>query len=134
MICGDCMSDVLQHHRLAGTRGRYDDRALTLAERCDQVDDPGRQILAGRVVEFELDLLFGIERGQVVEIDALTQAVGLVEIDRVDLQQREITLAVARRSDLALDRIAGPQTKAPNLARTDIDINRAWQTICFRRS
>ena len=134
VIGRDRMGDVLQHHRLAGARRRHDQRPLALAERRDQVDDPGRQILACRVVEFERELLFGVERGQIVEIDPLAQAVGLIKIDRIHLEEREIALAVARRTDLALDRIAGAQPKAANLARADIDVVGPRQVIGFRRS
>ena len=57
----------------------------------------------GRIVEFELDFLFGVERRQIVEIDAVPQPVRLFEIDAVDLDQREIALAIPRRADLALE-------------------------------
>ena len=128
------MRDVLQHHGLAGARRRHDQRALALAERRDQVEHPGRQVLLGRIVEFELDLLFGIERRQIVEIDPVAQPVGLLEIDAVDLEQREIALAVARRADLALDRVAGAQAEAPHLVRADIDVVRAGQVIRLGRA
>ena len=122
MVLGDGVGDVLHHHRLAGARRRDDDRALTLAERRDQVDDPGGQILLGRVVELELDLLVGIKRRQIVEIDAVAQLVGLVEIDLVHLEEREIALALLGRTDLALDRVAGAQAEAAHLGRAHIDV------------
>ena len=134
MIVGDGVGDVLHHHRLAGARRRHDDRALALAQRRDEVDDAGRQILLRRVVELELELLVGIERRQIVEIDAMAQLVRLVEIDLVDLEQREIALAVLGRADLALDRVAGAQAEAAHLARTDIDVVRSGQIIRLGRA
>ncbi len=107
MIGGQGMRDVLQHHRLAGPRRRHDQRALPLAERGYQVEHPGRQILLRRIVELELDLLLGIERRQIVEVDPVAQPVRFLEIDAVDLERGEIAFAVTRRADLPLDRVAG---------------------------
>jgi hypothetical protein len=60
---GDC----LQHHRLAGFRRGHDEPALALADRGEQVDDPGRR---RRVPVFQPKPLVGIQRGQVVEVRA----------------------------------------------------------------
>ena len=76
----------------------------------------------------------GIERRQIVEIDAVADLVRLVEIDRVDLEQGEIALAVLGRADLALDRVAGAQAEAAHLARAHIDVVRARQVVRFRRA
>ena len=128
------MGDVLQHHRLAGARRGDDQPALALAQRRDQVDDPGRQILLGRILDLDLEALLGIERRQIVEIDAVADLVRLVEIDRVDLEQGEIALALLGRADLPLDRIAGAQAEAAHLARAHIDVVRSGQIVRFRRA
>src|SRR5437660_11643953 len=91
-------------------------------------------MLFGRVIELELDLLFEVERRQIVEIDAVPQPVRLLEIDAADLDQRKIALAVARAADLAVDGVAGAQGKAPDLVRADIDVVRARQVVRFRRT
>ena len=57
----------------------------------------------------------------------------VIEIDLVHLEQREVALAVPRRADFALNRIAGPQSKSPHLARRHIDIVRPRQIVRFRR-
>ena len=90
------MGNVLQHHRLAGARRRHDQGALALAERRDQIDDPGGQIPAARIIELQRQLLFRVKRGQIIEVDPLAQAIGFVKIDRVHLEECEIALAVAR--------------------------------------
>ncbi len=133
MVLGDGMGDILQHHRLAGARRRHDQGALALAERRDQVDDAGGQVLA-RLFDLEAQALIGIKRGQIVEIDAVTDIVRRLEIDGVDLQQREIALAILGRADLAFHRVAGTQAEAAHLAGGDIDIVRTRQVIRFRRS
>ncbi len=110
VVGGDRGGDVLQHHRLAGARRRHDQGALAHADRRDQVDHP-RRVVLGRTLGDGLEILHlhlqpavGIQRRQVVEVDAMAHRVGRLEIDRVDLQQGEVTLAVLRRADLALDR------------------------------
>ena len=45
MVVGDRLGDVLQQHGLAGARRRDDQRALALALRRDDVDDPRRLVL-----------------------------------------------------------------------------------------
>src|SRR5437667_181461 len=92
--------DVLQHHGLAGARRRDDQRPLALAEGGDQVEHTGRQVPFCRIVELELDLLLGIKRCQIVEVDPVAQPVRFFEIDLVDLQGGEIAFAIARRADL----------------------------------
>jgi len=116
------MRDILQHHGFAGARRRDDDRALALAERRDQIDDPRRQVLLGRVVEFQPDFFFRVERRQIIEIDPVAQPVGLLEIDPIDLNHREIALAVARAADLAFDRVARSEPEAAYLVWADINI------------
>src|SRR3546814_12224055 len=71
--------------------------------------DLRRFVLDRRVERVERQLLVGIEWRQIVEIDAVADDVGIVEIDADKLGEREIAFAVAGRADFALDRIAGAQ-------------------------
>ncbi len=125
---------ILQHHGLAGARRRHDQGALALAERRDQVDDAGGDVLDGAALAFELETLVRVERRQVVEIDAVAHLVGRREIDVVDLEQREIALAVLGRADLALDGIAGAQAEAAHLGRADVDVVGAGQIVGLGRA
>src|SRR3546814_15045697 len=84
----------LEQHGLAGARRRDDQRALALALRRDDVDDAGRLVLDGRVGRVERQLLRRIERRQIVEIDAVTDDFGIVEIDGNELGQGEIALPI----------------------------------------
>ena len=59
-------------------------------------------------------------------------ASGRLEIDFIDLDQREIALAILGRADFAVHRIARAQRKAPDLGGGDVDIFRAGQVIGFR--
>ena len=58
---------------------------------------------------------------------------GVFEVDRRDLEKREIALSVFRAPNLALDRIAGLQRKPPDLRRRYIDIIGTGQVIRIRR-
>jgi hypothetical protein len=57
-----------------------------------------------------------------------------LEVDRVDLQQGEIALALLRRPDRSLDGVAGAQAEAADLARRDIDVVGPRQVVRFRRA
>src|SRR5690348_3451888 len=109
MIGGDGLSDVLQEHRLTSSRGRNDECSLPLADRRDDIDDAGRQILSGRILNLELQALIGIERRQVVEMDLVTRLFRILEVDGVALEQREIPFSLLWASDNALNRVPGSQ-------------------------
>ena len=85
MIIRDRLGDILQHHRLADPRRRDDQRTLALTLRADEVDDPGRHILLRGIELIEGQLFVRVQRGQVVEIDAVADRLGIVEIDADEL-------------------------------------------------
>ena len=94
MVGRDRVGDVLEQNGLAGARRRDDQCALAFAERRDDVDDAGREILDRRVFDFELQPLRRIERRQVVEVALVLGLLGILEIDVRDLQQGEVAFAV----------------------------------------
>src|SRR3546814_3687890 len=84
--------------------------------------------LVGRV---ERQLLRRIERRQIVEIDAVTDDFGIVEIDGNELGQGEIALPILGGADFALHRVAGAQAEFAHLVGRD-KIGRAscWERVC----
>ena len=134
VIVGDRVGDVLQQHGLAGTRRRHDQRALALADRRDDVDDAGGEILLGRILEFHLQPLVGIERRQVVEIDLVARLLGILEIERVDLEQRKVAFAFLGAADMAVDGVAGAQAEAADLRGRNVNIVGPRQIVRFRRA
>jgi hypothetical protein len=104
---------------LPGARRGDDQRALALAERGQQIHDAGRELVGRRL---ELDPLLRVERRQVVEEDLLLRAVGRLEVDGVDLDQREVALVFLGRADLAADGVAGPQVELADLRGRDVDV------------
>ena len=134
MVGGDRVGDVLQEHRLAGARLRHDQAALALAERRHDVDDAAGLVLARRLLDLHLQPLVGIERRQVVEMDLVALLLGVLEIDGVDLEQREIALALLRAADLAFDRVAGAQAEAADLRGRDVDVVGAGEIVGVGRA
>ena len=134
MVGGDGVGDVLQDHRLAGARLRHDQAALALADRRHDVDHPAGIVLAGGILGFHLQPLVGIERRQIVEMDLVALLLRVLEIDGVDLEQGEIALAVFRAPDLAFDRVAGPETEAPDLRGRDVDVVGAGEIVGIGRA
>ncbi len=83
VIGGHRLGDVLQEHRLARARRRDDQRALSLADRRNDIDDARRQILSSRILHFELQALVGIERRQIIEVDLMSGLLRVFEVDFV---------------------------------------------------
>ncbi len=70
-----------------------------------------------------------MQRRQIVEDDFLREQIGIVIIDRLDAQQREVALVLLGRPNLAGDDAAGAQAETADLARRDIDVVRAWKIV-----
>jgi hypothetical protein len=83
----DAVRDVLEQHRLAGSRRCDDEAARPLADRRHQVHDARRQVVGRRL---EVDPLLGVERRQVLEEDLLARLLRRLEVDRLDLDEREV--------------------------------------------
>ena len=71
----------------------------------------------------------GIERREVVEEDLLARHVGVLEVDRLDLDQGEVALPFLRRAHLAGDGVAGAQVEAADLRRRDVDVVGTGQVV-----
>ncbi len=134
MVGGDRMRDVLQQHGLAGARRRHDQGALALADRRHDVDDAGREILRGRILVLHVEPFIRIKRRQIVEIDLVAGLFRVLEVDRVDLEQGEVALALLRAADMAVEGVAGPQAEAADLRGRYVDVVRSRQIVRFRRA
>ena len=125
MFVGDRVGDLLQHERLAGLGRRDDEAALALADRGDEVDDAGRELLG---LGLEAQALLRVERGQLAELDAVRGLLDGQAVDRVDLDDRVVLLAaalllaLARLADGADDGVALAQVVLLDLAERDVDV------------
>ncbi|MCY1173434.1 hypothetical protein D9M73_135930 [compost metagenome] len=122
IVTSDVRGNVLQHDRLTGFRRCNDQTALAFTDRGAQVDDTTGQVFGGTVTGFHLHAHGREQRGQVLEENLVLRVFRTVEVDRVDLEQREITLAFLWRADLANDGVTGAQVETTDLARRDVDI------------
>ena len=127
VIGGKRVSDVLQHHGLAGLGRRDDQAALSLADRRDQVNHARGQVFAGGIVAFEAEALLRMERGEVLEQDLVLGLFRVLEIDFVDLEQGEVAFAFLRRADRAAHGVAGAQVETADLRGADVDVVRAGE-------
>ena len=114
--------DVLQHDGLAGFRRCDDQATLAFADRSAEIDHTTGQVFGGAVTGFHLHAHGREQRGQVLEENLVFRVLWAVEVDRVDLEQGEVTLAFLRRTDLANDGVTSAQVEATDLARRDVDI------------
>ncbi len=131
MIGGDGVGQVLQQHGLAGTGRSDDEAALTFAHRRQQVHDAGADVFANR---FQLDPFLRIQRRQVVEEDLVARFFGRFEVDRLDFDQREIFLALVRRTDLTADGVTSLQIELANLRWRNVNVIRAGQIVVVGRT
>ena len=131
MIRRNAVRNRLQQHRLAGTRRSDDQTTLALAHRRQQVHHAARDVLANRL---HLHPLLRIQRRQVVEQDLVARLFGRLEVDRLDLHQREVLLALMRRTNVAADRVAGLQVELADLRRRDVDVVGTGQVVVVRRA
>ena len=125
------IGDGLQQHGFAGARGSHDQSALALADGRQQVHHASRVIVLGGL---HLQPRLRIERRQVVEEDLVAGFLGRLEVDRVDLDQREVPLAFLGRADLAADRVAGAQIEAPDLRGRDVHVVGPGQIVVLGRA
>ena len=131
MVGRDGVGEVLQQHGLAGARRRDDQAALALAHGRQQVHDAGADVLADRL---QLDPLLRIQRRQVVEQNLVARFFGRLEVDRFDLHQREILLALVRRTHLAADGVAGLQVELADLRRRNVNVVGTGQVVVIGRA
>src|SRR5690606_29001581 len=107
VVTCDVRGDVLQHDRFTGFRRCNDQTTLAFTDRGAQVDDTTGQVFGGTVTGFHLHAHGREQRSQVLEENLVFRVFRTIEVDRVDLEQREITLAFLRRADLANDGVTG---------------------------
>ncbi len=70
-----------------------------------------------------------IARNQIVERRARLRDFRLVTVDRLDLEQREVSLPFLRRTHLSGDRVTRPQVEALDLRRRHVDVVRAVEIV-----
>jgi hypothetical protein len=131
MIGGDGIGHGLQDHGFAGARRRVDQAALAFAHRAEKIEHAARHVLFGG---FHLEAALRIKGRQVVEEDFVARNFRIFKIDGFDFDQREITLAIFGRADLAGDGVTGAKIELADLRRRNIDVVGAGKIVVFRRA
>ena len=91
-----------------------------------QVHDPSRQVLG---VGLEPESLLRVEGREVLEEQLVAGLVGGFEVDRFDLDQREVALPFLGRPDLPGHGVAGLQVELADLRRGHVDVVGARQVV-----
>src|ERR1700686_3791074 len=73
--------------------------------------------------------MLGIEGCEVVEENLLPGDVGMLEVDRFDLDESEVTLPFLRRPDLAGNSVAGVEGEGADLRRRYVDVIGTGQVV-----
>ncbi|MNX17260.1 hypothetical protein D3C86_471390 [compost metagenome] len=131
MIGGDRRGHLLHHHRLAGLGRGHDQRTLTLALRCHQIEDAAGDVLGRTVAAFQGEALAREQRGEVLEQHLVLGRFQRLTVDGVHDGQREVALAVLGEADAAGQVVAGAQVEAADLAGRNVGIVRAGQVAGF---
>ena len=94
VIAGNRVGDVLHDRGLAGLGWRDDQGTLALADRHDEVDDAGGQLLRSGL---QAQPLIGVERGQLAELGTIAGILDRTAIDAVKAHQWIELLALVVR-------------------------------------
>src|SRR5687768_8127786 len=129
MVLGDRVCDRLEKHRLTGSRRSDDQCTLSFTDRRDEIDDTGGDIVRP---DLHLELLVRIERSQVVEENFLARLLGSLEVDRLDLDESEVSLAFFRRTNLTGNGVSRAKVEFTDLRRTNVDVVRSRKVVVFR--
>ena len=104
----DGLADLLKDRCLAGLGRRHDQATLALADRRHDIDGAtGNGILA----VLHTQRLVGIDRGEVAELGAVANLLGIHAVNGRDLSEAGALVAAARGAQRALDDIARAQTR-----------------------
>src|SRR6478735_690453 len=123
----DRVGDGLQDHGLTGLRRGHNQASLALADRCDQVDDPGGQDVG---VGLQTEPVLRVQRGQLLELGPAAAGLRRHAVDRVEADQRVELLAALAVLGLAhgtRDVVALAQTVLADLGERDVHVVRARQ-------
>ena len=117
---------LLHQHRFTGARRRDDKSASAFSNRANKVNNASGELILSCL---EDETLVGEQRREIVEVRLVLRLLRILCIDRFHLEQREETLLLLRRTNLASDQIAGLKIEATNLRWGDVNILRAGQVI-----
>jgi hypothetical protein len=113
--------DLLEDGGLACLRRRHDQASLTLADRGDEVDDPGEHTV-GLALDLETKTLVREQRGEALELRAAHRLFRSHAVHRVDADQRRELLLGAGRTHRASHQVALAQPEPANLCGRHVHV------------
>ena len=119
VVGGDGVRESLRMVVLPAFGGDTMRPALALAQRGDDVHDPGGQLVR---CGLQTEALVGEQRGQRFEVGAVPGLLRVDPIDGRDLEQGVVLLVVTRGAHLAGDLVATAQFEAPDLGQGHVDV------------
>ena len=123
----DGVGDLLQQRGLARLGLGHDHAALALADGCDHVDQPQRDVLA--LGALQAKPLVGVHRHQRIKGPATARHVRRLTVDLADVDQAHRSVAHLLGAGLAHHIVAGAQVEAANLRRRDVHVPVAGQVV-----
>ena len=132
MVVGDGVGDSLQQHGLTGLGLRHDQGALAFADGRKEVHDAGGEVVVS--VSRQTELLAREERRHEFELYAVADVFGRQPVDFVHADQREIFLALLRRTDRSVHGVAGLESEKLDLRRRNVDVVGRVQVVVVRRT
>jgi hypothetical protein len=128
VVRGDRVRDVLHDRGLAGLRRRHDQRALALADRHHQVDDPGGQLVR---LGLQAQPLVRVERRELGELGPVPGDLRVLPVQGVHADQGvELLPALLALAGLAHgtgDGVAAAQAVAADHRQRHVDVGRPGQ-------
>ena len=117
MIGGYRVGEPLQQYRLASFGRCYDQPALTETNGRQNINHPSGQVT---VLPFEREACIRVTWTKIVERYAVFGFVGVVEVDFLDLEESQVSLALLGRPNLTGNRVTGPEIEALDLTGAHI--------------
>ena len=103
MVVGDGIGNTLQQHGFTRFRLRHNQRALTLADWREQIDDTIGECIVS--ISREVELLARKERCHKLELHTVADKFGVQTVDFGYAHERKIFFALFRRADYAANGI-----------------------------
>ena len=132
MVVGDGVGDGLQQHGLTGLGLRHDQGALAFADGRKEVHDAGGEVVVA--VSRQTELLAWEEGRHEFELHAVADVFGRQPVDFVHADQREILLALLRRTDRSVHGVTGLESEKFDLRRRNVDVVGRVQVVVVRRT
>ncbi len=131
VVGGDAVGDLLEQYRLTREGRGHDKTTLALTDGGDEIHDTHADLI---LTHFQGKALIGVDGREAVEDNPLMGHIGGFVIDRLHLEEGEVTLAFFGGADVARDAVTGAEGELANLRGGDINVIGSGQIRVVRRA